>query len=158
MTMREQCVYFGGPYKHYCGRAEYDDDAKVFHGELIGTRDVITFQAKTLDELGDAFRASVDDYLAFCKEQGEQPEKPFSGKFVARLDPELHRRVSMMAQAEGLSLNELVCKCLEHLVKANDAGLCMPVLQESKPAIRRAAVKKTRAARGRSTRGHRRRR
>jgi|tagenome__1003787_1003787.scaffolds.fasta_scaffold19502340_1 predicted HicB family RNase H-like nuclease len=116
--MKEQCVYFGGPYKNYCGRAEYDSDARIFHGEVAGTQDVVTFQGKTLDEVGKAFRESVDDYLAFCEKIGQQPEKPFSGKFVARIDPAIHKQISAMAQAAGKSLNQFLCDALEAMVKA----------------------------------------
>ena len=60
-------------YKGYVGRVEYDDEAGIFHGEVINTRDVITFQGETVEELRKAFRDSVDDYLAFCAERGEEP-------------------------------------------------------------------------------------
>ena len=52
-------------YKGYAGHVEFDDEAGVFHGELVGTRDVVTFQGESVAELGQAFRESVDDYLAF---------------------------------------------------------------------------------------------
>ena len=65
-------------YKTYIGRVEYDDEAKVFHGEVIGLKDVITFQGTSVDELEQSFKDSIDDYLAFCKERGES-RKNFSG-------------------------------------------------------------------------------
>ena len=64
-------------YQGYVGRVEYDDEAGIFHGEVINTRDVITFQGATVAELRKAFRASVEDYIAFCSNRGEEPEKPF---------------------------------------------------------------------------------
>jgi len=57
-------------YKGYLARVEFDDEASVFHGEVINTRDVITFQGKSTDELKKAFEDSVDDYLAFSSEPG----------------------------------------------------------------------------------------
>jgi len=30
-------------YKEYFGCVNYDDEAKIFHGEIINTRTVITF-------------------------------------------------------------------------------------------------------------------
>ncbi len=62
-------------YKGYTGKVEFDDEADIFHGEVIGLRDVITFQGKTVDEIKGAFRASVDDYLAFCAKRGQEPGK-----------------------------------------------------------------------------------
>jgi predicted HicB family RNase H-like nuclease len=63
-------------YKGYLSRVEFDDEANIFHGEVINIRDVITFQGKTVDELRKAFEDSVEDYLAFCAERGEEPDKP----------------------------------------------------------------------------------
>lgn len=62
-------------FKGYIGKVEFDDDAGLFHGEVVNTRDVITFQGKTVAELEDAFRDSVNDYLAFCSERGEHPDR-----------------------------------------------------------------------------------
>lgn len=61
-------------YKEYTGHVEYDDEAKIFHGEVLGIKDVVTFQGTTVDEIEQAFKDSVDDYLAFCKERGEEPD------------------------------------------------------------------------------------
>ena len=52
-------------YKGYVGHAEYDADSHSFHGEVLGTRDVITFQSDTESGLERAFRDSIDDYLEF---------------------------------------------------------------------------------------------
>jgi len=111
--MKDECVYFCGPYKGYCGKAEYDHEADMFHGEVVGTRDVVTFQGGSPGSLRTAFRESVDEYLRYCAERNEQPEKPFSGKFVARIDPDVHRKISAMAELAGKSLNQFVCDCLE---------------------------------------------
>ncbi|MEX2174965.1 MAG: type II toxin-antitoxin system HicB family antitoxin, partial [Pirellulaceae bacterium] len=82
-------------------------------------------------QLRQAFQGSVDDYLAFCATSGDSPEKPFSGRFVARIKPALHKKVSMMAQASGKSLNQFVCDCLE--VMSTSAA------PESSPAPNRSA-------------------
>ena len=71
-------------YKGYAGRVEFDDKADIFHGEVIGLRDVITFQGRTVKEVRQAFRDSVDDYLDFCSKRGEEPEE------VDPLRPEHH--------------------------------------------------------------------
>ena len=102
-------------YKGYSGKVEYDDDAEIFHGEVIGLRDVITFQGKTVDEIKQAFRESVDDYLDFCVQLGQAPEKPFTGKFMLRLTPGLHRKVFVAAKQSGESINGWVVDQLQHL-------------------------------------------
>jgi predicted HicB family RNase H-like nuclease len=100
-------------YKGYSGHVEYDDEAGIFHGEVLDTRDVITFQGKTVDEIESAFRESVEDYLDFCCERGEEPDKPFSGKLVLRLTPELHHKVFVKAVKSGKSLNRWISDTLE---------------------------------------------
>ena len=101
-------------YKGYTSKVEFDSEADIFHGEVIGLRDVITFQGRTVDEVKVAFRESVDDYLAFCAKRGEEPEKPFTGKFVLRLPPDLHRKVYIAAKESGASLNSWILQTLEH--------------------------------------------
>ena len=100
-------------YKGYVGHAEYDAEAHVFHGEVLDTRDVITFQGDTVNDLERAFRESIDDYLEFCSECGEDPEKPFSGRLTLRLSPELHRRVYVQAKEHDQSLNQWISENLE---------------------------------------------
>ena len=103
-------------YKSYEAVVEYDEDAAIFHGEVINMRDVITFQGKSVSELKRAFAASVEDYLAFCKQRGEEPEKPFSGQFVVRTEPALHKAMFSAAKRAGLSLNRWVTAALERAV------------------------------------------
>ncbi len=95
-------------YKSYTGHVEFDDEAGLFHGEVLDTRDVITFQGRSVDEIETAFRESVDDYLAFCAERGEEPDKPFSGRLMLRLPKDLHRDVFVGARQSGKSLNQFV--------------------------------------------------
>lgn len=95
-------------YKGYTGSVDFDADARVFHGEIVDTRDVITFQGDSVDALERAFHGSVDDYLAFCAERGEAPDKPFSGRLMVRLPKDLHRDVYVGAKREGKSLNHFV--------------------------------------------------
>ena len=95
-------------YKGYIGNVEFDDEANIFHGEVINLRDVVTFQGSTVIQLRKAFRDSVDDYLEFCAERGESPVKPYSGKFMVRVEPELHKAVAMHAKMEHKSLNAWV--------------------------------------------------
>lgn len=97
-------------YKGYIARVEFDDEASVFHGEVINTRDVITFQGQSVDELKRAFEASVDDYLAFCEKRGEEPEQPYSGKFMLRITPDQHRLAVQAAKKSGKSLNAWIAE------------------------------------------------
>jgi len=69
-------------YKGYFAKVEFDDDADIFHGAVINLRDVITFEGETVKEIKQAFHDSIDDYLEFCAKRGDNPEKPYSGKFI----------------------------------------------------------------------------
>jgi len=101
-------------YKGYLGAVEPDDGS--FFGRVLGLRDIITFEGDTYAEVEQAFQDSIDDYLAFCAERGELPDRTFSGKIPLRVPPELHRRAAARAQAEGLSLNQWVARRIESAV------------------------------------------
>ena len=104
-------------YKGYVGRIDYDDKVGTFHGEVINTRDVITFQGQSVNELKKALRESVEDYLEFCRERGEEPDRPFSGKFVVRVPPEVHREAFLKAKSSGKSLNAWVKEVIQSSAK-----------------------------------------
>lgn len=105
-------------YRTYTAKITFDADAEILHGEVIGLRDVITFQATCVEDLEEAFHASVDDYLASCEELGQEPERAYSGKYLVRMGPELHREVARAAEREGSSINAYVVSCLEERVRA----------------------------------------
>ena len=96
-------------YKGYSARVTFDEDAEVFHGQVLHIRDLVTFQADTVRDLKREMAASVDEYLAFCEELGREPERPLSGRLLLRMDPELHRAAAVAADLEGTSLNSWIC-------------------------------------------------
>ena len=103
-------------YKGYAAKVTFDDEAEIFHGEVIAIKDVVTFQGKTAREVKKAFRDSVDDYLSFCKERGEAPDKPFTGKFVVRISPELHKKIYLSAKLSDESINAWLNEKLDRVV------------------------------------------
>ena len=100
-------------YKGYVGSIELDTDEDLFHGEVVNTRDVITFQAKTASQLRKALKESVEDYLSFCTERGEAPNKPFSGNFPVRTSPNVHHLLYAISKAKNTSMSKII----EELVK-----------------------------------------
>lgn len=100
-------------YKGYIAKIEYDDTARIFAGEVLNTRTVITFQGSTVDEIEQEFHNSVDDYLEWCKEDGVAPEKPFSGHFNVRFEPVLHQEAALAAKSLGISLNKFIEKAVK---------------------------------------------
>ena len=83
-------------YNGYFGTVEADEG--VFLGRVAGLRDVVTFEGASFAEVERAFRDSIDDYLAFCAERGEAPDRSHSGKILLRLSPQAHRRAALRAQ------------------------------------------------------------
>ena len=103
-------------YQGYLGIFAYDEGADSFHGRVVGLRDVITFEGRSVEDLKKALADSVEDYLEFCRDRGDEPEKPLSGKFVVRLDPSLHRAIAAAAERNGKSLNGWIKERLEEAV------------------------------------------
>jgi predicted HicB family RNase H-like nuclease len=66
-------------YKVYQAVIQYDEEAELLHGEVVNLCDVITFQGRSVPELKKALADSVEDYLAFCKQRGEEPSMPHNG-------------------------------------------------------------------------------
>ena len=100
-------------YKGYIGKADYDNEVGIFHGEVINTRDVITFQGESVKELKRSLKNSVEDYLQFCLERDEEPDRPFSGKFVVRIPENVHREAFFRAKSAGKSLNAWIREVIE---------------------------------------------
>jgi predicted HicB family RNase H-like nuclease len=103
-------------YKGYMGIFDFDPERDIFHGTVVNTNDVISFYGSSIKELRKEMHKSVEEYLAFCREQGRSPEKPFSGKLILRTNPDLHRRVALEAARHRLSMNAYLQEVLEKAV------------------------------------------
>lgn len=103
-------------YKGYTGVVTFDDEAMIFHGEVIGLRDVITFQATNAKGLMKEFKASIDEYLDWCEELGQDPEKPYSGKLMFRPGSDLHAKIAIAAKMKGLPINAYLTQVVERAV------------------------------------------
>lgn len=93
-------------YKGYSARVEYDDDDGIFFGRIAGIRDGVGFHADTVAGLRAAFREAVNDYLESCAKIGKQPQKPYSGNLMLRVDPQVHAKAALAAELAGKSLNQ----------------------------------------------------
>jgi predicted HicB family RNase H-like nuclease len=109
-------------YKGYLGVIEFDQEDDLFHGTVINTNDVITFYGDSVPALKKEMRRSVDEYLDFCREQGREPERPFSGKILVRTTPGLHRRVALSAARRKVSMNAFMQEALRRAVGVSDDG------------------------------------
>lgn len=109
--------------KGYTGVVEFEEDSGTLFGRVIGLRDGIPFQGDSVVEVIQAFHDPIDDHLEFCAERGESPEKPFSGQFVLRIDPQLDRVTSRAAEERGVSMNSLVEEKLQGAFLVTPADL-----------------------------------
>jgi predicted HicB family RNase H-like nuclease len=100
-------------YKGYTGSIEISVEDGVLHGSVLDIKDVITFEGTTIDEVRQAFQDSVDDYLEFCQEIGQDPDRPFSGKLPFRTSPDVHRLIFIAAKTSGKSINAWMEETLE---------------------------------------------
>ena len=89
-------------YKGYLAHIAFDEQANLFHGEVINIRDVVTFQGRSVDEVRQALADSVEDYIEFCAERGEAPEQ--------------HRKVILAAEKAGKDVAQWVTETLEQAI------------------------------------------
>ena len=99
-------------YQGYAARIQYSDDDGCFVGDIAGIRDRVGFHGESVVELRSAFEEAVDDYSETCRKLGREPNKPYSGKLMLRVPPEVHAHASMMAEAQGKSLNQWAAEVL----------------------------------------------
>jgi len=110
-------------YKGYVGTVELDTEHNLLHGVVCGIKDVIHYEADNAADLQQAFRDSVDDYLAFCAERDEEPDKAYSGVLNVRFGADLHRRMAVISKALDASINELVVRAVEDRFAEDFEGL-----------------------------------
>ena len=95
-------------YKGYHADIKFSPEDNCLVGRVIGTRDIIAFDGLSIDEIEQAFHDAIDGYLEDCASSGIEPNKPYSGKLILRLNPELHRDLAIQAESKQISLNRLI--------------------------------------------------
>lgn len=103
-------------YKGYVGTVEYSAEDRCFYGKIAGIRDSVLYDGKNVDTLESNFHGAVDEYLAFCKAEGKEPEKPFRGTFQVRLKGDLHRRLALYAEEHHQTINAVANEAIEKLL------------------------------------------
>ena len=102
-------------YKGYFGTVEYSAEDHCLYGKLAYIRDLVNYEATSVEALEREFQVSVDDYLAFCDQQGKEPNKPCKGSFNVRTGSELHKAAVLASGAQ--SLNAFVCEAIRDKVR-----------------------------------------
>ncbi len=104
-------------YKGYLGSVAYSEKDQVFFGKIEGINGLVNFEGESVKELTDAFHEAVDDYLAYCAEEGIEPNKTYTGMLNVRLTPDIHRNIAMLASKAGISINAYIKNALEDKVE-----------------------------------------
>ena len=104
-------------YKGYLGSVNYSEKDQVFYGKIEGIKGLVNFEGESVKELTAAFHEAVDDYLAYCADEGIEPDKSYTGMLNVRLTPAIHRQIAMLALQSGLSINAFIKDTLEEKVE-----------------------------------------
>ena len=107
----------------YSARIDYDPEADLFRGEILGLNGGADFYGKNPNELRREFKRSLAVFLEVCAEKGIEPRRNYSGRFNLRIAPELHERLAIAAQAEGKSINTLELREADVVVRPLLAGV-----------------------------------
>ena len=122
-------------YKGYAARVEYSDEDACFVGHIAGISDIVGFHADTVASLKTAFSEAVDDYLATAEQLKRAPKKPYSGKLMLRLPPEVHARAAMLAEATGKSINAWATEVLATVAAKRKQGERAPQIRPTKQLV-----------------------
>jgi predicted HicB family RNase H-like nuclease len=107
-------------YKGYDGSVEYSAEDRLLHGQILGIRDMVIYDAVDVDSLEKNFQGAVDEYLEFCRVEGRLPNKPFKGSLNIRISHDLHRKASTLAEQRKRKLNAIINDALEvYVAKAS---------------------------------------
>jgi predicted HicB family RNase H-like nuclease len=105
-------------YKGYAARIEYSDEDQCLIGHVAGINDVIGFHGDSVTALRAAFEEAVEDYLLTCEKLNRAPQKPYSGKLMLRVSPEVHAAIAAAAQVSGKSINQWAAEAFTRAVRA----------------------------------------
>lgn len=100
-------------YKGYFGSVNYNDEDRIFYGQVEYIRSLISYEGHNVNSLRGNFCEAVDDYLNLAKERNIEPEESFKGSFNIRTSQDIHRRAAIAAKQQGINLNKLVNEALK---------------------------------------------
>jgi predicted HicB family RNase H-like nuclease len=124
---------------HYTYRVLWSPEDNEFVGQCAEFPSLSHLAPDQVEALV-GIRALVCDVVADMRSNGEPVPEPFadrtySGRFVARVPSDLHRRLAPEAAEEGVSLNRLVSNKL--------AARPVPVFKQQSPSPKTGAKKRS---------------
>lgn len=69
-------------YKDFIGSVAFSEADGVFFGKIEGIDGLVNVEGESVEELTQAFHEAVDDYLAYCSEEGINPHRSYSGSIT----------------------------------------------------------------------------
>lgn len=105
-------------YKGYIGTVNFSEKDSCFFGKVEGIDGLVNFEGQSVDELTTAFHEAVDDYVAYCIEEGLEVRKTYSGSLNIRINPETHSRIAILAKQAGISINAFIKDAIDRKVAA----------------------------------------
>lgn len=103
---------------HYTYRITWSEDDKEYVG-LCAEFPSLSWLAHTPESALKGIRDVVAEVIQDMKKNGEETPQPlatrkYSGKFMVRVPPEVHRNLAVQAAESGVSINRLVSSRLTH--------------------------------------------
>lgn len=105
-------------YKGFIGSVNFSAEDRAFYGKIEGINDLVTFEGTTVDELEEAFKYMVEEHIQDCEQEGKPAEKSYKGSFNVRISPDLHRQAAQIASIQGITLNQLIQRAIQHELEA----------------------------------------
>ena len=80
--------------------------------------------ADTPQQLHKVIETAIKEEIMFYKKKGIKIPSPnnafrdYSGKFILRIEPEIHQTLAELANAQGKSLNQLISNLIKNQIKS----------------------------------------
>ena len=103
-------------YKGYSGTIEYSEEDELLYGKVLGVKGLLSYEGQTGKDLEADFKETIDIYLADCKAENKNPERPFKGSFNVGISSTLHQRAALLAMEAKMSLNAFVAESIRSRV------------------------------------------
>ena len=103
---------------HYTYRVTWSEDDNEYVG-LCAEFPSLSWLSTTPEAALKGIRTVVAEVVKDMKKNGEEVPQPiaiknYSGKFMVRVPPEVHRNLAIQAAESGVSINRLVSSRLSH--------------------------------------------
>lgn len=105
-------------YKGYIGSIEISEEDNCLFGKVLDLPNdtLLSYEGETVAELRKDFETTIDDYLIYCKENGLEAHRSYSGALNVRLTPDIHSKVAALAKRAGISINAFIRKAVENQI------------------------------------------